>query len=213
MVIWSKITRRETMSWIKHIPYEQADGKLLKLYNRVKGPDNNVDNIMLAHSLRPHSMEGHMALYKYVLHHSGNTIDKWFLEALGVFTSMKNNCHYCVEHHFSGMVRLMDDQERSATMRTALENETFSDAFDQKQSAAFIYTEKLTVNVAAMAQEDIQILRNAGWDDGEILEINQVVAYFNYANRTVLGLGVHTEGDNIGLSPNNSDDPNSWNHR
>ncbi|MFT5450985.1 MAG: hypothetical protein ACI9N9_000465 [Enterobacterales bacterium] len=36
------------MSWIKHIPYEQAEGKLLKLYNRVKGPDDNVDNIMLA---------------------------------------------------------------------------------------------------------------------------------------------------------------------
>ena len=47
------------MSWIKHIPFEQAEGKLLKLYKRVKGPDNNVDNIMLAHSLRPHTMEGH----------------------------------------------------------------------------------------------------------------------------------------------------------
>jgi len=58
----------------------------------------------------------------------------------------------------------------------------------------------------------VQRLRTAGWNDGEILEINQVVAYFNYANRTVLGLGVHTGRDIIGLSPNNSDDPNSWNH-
>ena len=41
------------MSWIKHIPFEMAEGKLLKLYKRVTGPDNNVDNIMLAHSLRP----------------------------------------------------------------------------------------------------------------------------------------------------------------
>ena len=43
------------MSWIKHVPYEQARGKLLKLYNRVKGPVNNIDNIMITHSLRPHS--------------------------------------------------------------------------------------------------------------------------------------------------------------
>ena len=49
-------------------------------------------------------------------------------------------------------------------------------------------------------------------DDGEILEVNQVVAYFCYANRTVLGLGVTTEGDIIGLSPNENDDPDNWNH-
>jgi hypothetical protein len=30
---------------------------------------------------------------------------------------------------------------------------------------------------------------------GEILEINQVAAYFNYANLTVLGLGINMEGD------------------
>jgi len=200
------------MTWIKHVPYEEAEGKLLKLYNRVKGPDNNVDNIMLAHSLRPHSMEGHMALYKYVLHHSANSIDKWFLEALGVYTSMKNQCHYCVEHHFSGMQRLVNDDSYSAAIRAALENETFTDAFDEKQSAAFIYAAKLTVEIGAMAQSDVQTLRAHGWDDGEILEINQVVAYFNYANRTVLGLGVYTDGDIIGLSPNNSDDPDNWNH-
>lgn len=200
------------MTWIKHVPYDEAEGKLLKLYNRVKGPDNNVDNIMLAHSLRPHSMEGHMALYKYVLHHSGNAIDKWFLEALGVYTSMKNECHYCVEHHFAGMKRLVGIDEHSANIRVALENETFSDVFDKKQSAAFIYANKLTTKIGTMAQSDVQILREAGWDDGEILEINQVVAYFNYANRTVLGLGVYTDGDIIGLSPNNSDDPDNWNH-
>jgi len=200
------------MTWIKHIPYEEAEGKLLKLYNRVKGPDNNVDNIMLAHSLRPHSMEGHMALYKYVLHHSGNAIDKWFLEALGVYTSMKNECHYCVEHHFAGMKRLVADDSRSANIRTALENQTFTDAFNEKQSAAFVYANKLTTQINKMTQSDVQILRDAGWDDGEILEINQVVAYFNYANRTVLGLGVYTDGDIIGLSPNNSDDPDNWNH-
>jgi uncharacterized protein YciW len=55
-------------------------------------------------------------------------------------------------------------------------------------------------------------LRNAGYNDGEILEINQVVAYFAYANRTVLGLGCSTEGDIIGLSPNDSNNPDDWSH-
>lgn len=56
-------------------------------------------------------------------------------------------------------------------------------------------------------------LREAGYDDGEILEINQVAAYFAYVNRTVLGLGCSTEGDVLGLSPNRSDHPDDWSHR
>ena len=51
---------KENPCWIRTISYEESDGKLRKLYDRVKGPDNNVDNIMLSHSLRPHSMEAHM---------------------------------------------------------------------------------------------------------------------------------------------------------
>jgi len=200
------------MSWIKHIPFEQAEGKLLKLYKRVKGPDNNVDNIMLAHSLRPHTMEGHMVMYKNVLHHTGNKIPKWFLEAMGVLTSMLNGCTYCVDHHFSGMERLVDDNERAKKIRQTLESEQFSDAFDERQAAALHYTKKLSCTPAQMSEDDIAKLHSSGWDDGEILEINQVVAYFNYANRTVLGLGVHTDGDIIGLSPNVSEDPDNWNH-
>ena len=38
------------MSWIKTVPYESSEGRLRKLYDRVKGPDNNIDNIMMSHS-------------------------------------------------------------------------------------------------------------------------------------------------------------------
>ncbi len=201
------------MSWIKTIAYADAKDKLLKLYDRIKGPDNNVDNIMLAHSLRPHTMEGHMAIYKYVLHHSANTIPKWFLEALGVYTSMCNVCEYCVEHHYVGMSRLVNDEARAKGIRNAMEQDDLKSAFDAKQIAAFKYARKLTLSPHNLKAKDIKNLREAGWEEGEILEINQVVAYFNYANRTVLGLGVNTEGDIIGLSPNDSDDPENWNHR
>jgi alkylhydroperoxidase family enzyme len=47
----------------------------------------------------------------------------------------------------------------------------------------------------------VDVLRRAGATDGEILEANQVVSYFNYANRVLNGLGVTTEGDVLGNSP------------
>ena len=43
-------TGEDHMSWIKTVPFDEATGKLRKLYERVTGPDNNVDNIMMVHS-------------------------------------------------------------------------------------------------------------------------------------------------------------------
>ena len=83
---------------------------------------------------------------------------------------------------------------------------------DGAQIAAMRYAQKLTEAPAGIVEDDITALRNAGWDDGEILEINQVCAYFSYANRTVLGLGCSTDGDVLGLSPNNSENSEDWGH-
>ena len=201
------------MSWIKTIAYEKADSKLKALYDRVKGPNNNVDNIMMMHSLRPHSMEGHMAIYKYVLHHRDNTIDKWFLETLGVWVSTLNKCDYCVEHHFAGLKRLLNDDEKATQIRSAIDTNNIENApLENRQKTAMEYARKLTNNPGSIREESIEKLRADGYADGEILEINQVCAYFSYANRTVLGLGCSAKGDILGLSPNNNDDPNDWGH-
>ena len=201
------------MSWIKTIAYEKADSKLKALYDRVKGPNNNVDNIMMMHSLRPHSMEGHMAIYKYVLHHRDNTIDKWFLETLGVWVSTLNKCDYCVEHHFAGLKRLLNDEAKANQIRSAIDTNNIENApLENRQKTAMEYARKLTNNPGSIREESIKKLRADGFTDGEILEINQVCAYFSYANRTVLGLGCSTKGDILGLSPSNNDDPNDWGH-
>jgi uncharacterized peroxidase-related enzyme len=202
------------MSWIKTIPYIEATGRLKQLYDRVTGPDKNVDNIMMMHSLRPHTMEGHMAIYKYVLHHSNNTVPKWFLETLGVWVSSLNNCAYCVDHHFGGLKRLLKDDQKSDAIKSAIDQRNIDAApLDNKQKLAMKYTQILTQSPAELGEGIIDQLRDAGFDDGEILEINQVSAYFSYANRTVLGLGCSTDGDVIGLSPNNSEDPDDWSHK
>jgi len=200
------------VTWINTISYDDSEGSLRDLYDRVKGPDNNVDNIMLAHSLRMHTMQGHMTLYKYVLHHPRNALPKAYLEAIGVYVSSLNNCGYCVEHHFAGMARLLGDADRADNIRRALESRRPEDAFDGADLAGLNYASKLTLAADQVVEEDIEALRQAGLDDGEILEINQVTAYFSYANRTVLGLGVGTDGDIIGLSPGDSEDPDNWSH-
>lgn len=202
------------MTWIFTIPFGEATGRLKTLYRRVTGPDENVDNIMLAHSLRPHSMEGHMALYKYVLHHSGNTLPKWFLETIGVWVSLLNECDYCIEHHYAGLRRLLGDDLAAERLFSSLRRQDI-DAIDLNASykQALIYAQQLTRDPSGVTEESVVKLRAQGLSDGEILEVNQVTAYFAYANRTVLGLGINTEGDVLGLSPGNSEDAEDWSHR
>lgn len=200
------------MTWIDTVSYEDSDGELRRLYDRIKGPGNNVDNIMLAHSLRPHSMQGHMTLYKYVLHHPRNTLPTAYLEAIGVYVSSLNKCEYCVEHHVVGMARLIGDSERSDAIRRALESRQPEDVFQGAELAGLQYASKLTLAADDITEQDIGALRESGLDDGQILEVNQVTAYFGYANRTVLGLGINTAGDIVGLSPGDSNDPDNWSH-
>jgi len=200
------------MAWIKTIPFDQAAGRLRQLYERIKGPQDKVDNILMLHALRPHTLEGHMKLYKNVLHHSGNTLPKWFLEVLGVYVSLLNGCGYCVQHHFAGLRRLLDDETRAEAIRAALEHERFEGVFDARERSALAYAKALTQHPPHSGEDMILEMRAQGYDDGEILEINQVTAYFAYANRTVTGLGATTEGEVLGLSPGDSDDPDNWAH-
>lgn len=201
------------MTWIRTVPFAEATGRLKTLYDRIKGPGDTIDNIMMAHSLRPHSMEGHMTLYKYVLHHPGNTVPKWVLETLGVYISALNGCAYCVDHHSAGLKRLLKDDTYHADLHAALVSDTPEQALEGRELAAARYARRLTRDPSLVSETDVAALRDAGYNDGEILEINQVVAYFAYANRTVLGLGIDTDGDDLGLSPNDSNDPDNWSHQ
>ncbi len=201
------------MPWIDVISYEDSGGRLRQLYNRVTGPNGHVDNIMAIHSLRPHTMQSHMTLYKTVLHHSANTVPTWFLETLGVWVSSLNDCSYCVEHHYAGLTRLVADQTRCLSLRRAMENRDVNSApLDDRQKSAMRYAEVLTLTPSTVTETLVQHMREAGWEDGEILEINQICAYFSYANRTVLGLGCSTDGDVLGLSPADTEDEGDWHH-
>ncbi len=200
------------MSWIKTISYEDASPPLRKLFDRVKGPDGYIDNILLVHGLRPHTLQGHMMLYKNVLHHQGNALEKWFLESIGVLVSHLNACTYCVEHHFAGLRKLLNDDARAISIRSALETQKFTDAFTTAEASALAYVVTLTAAPGTIEASMIDTLRTAGFDDGKILEINQVASYFAYANRTVLGLGVSLKNDILGLSPGDSADPENWSH-
>jgi uncharacterized peroxidase-related enzyme len=194
------------MSWIESIPPEAARGALAAVYDRAKGRGGRVDNILKAQGLRPPSLAAHFDLYRAALHDEANTLPRTLAEAVGVYVSMLNGCEYCARHHFAGLRRLLKDDARAAAIHAALEASAPAEAFTGSDLAAMRYARALTVDPGDMRREAIIELRREGFDDGAILELNQVVAYFNYANRVVSGLGVTMEGEEPGRSPGDGAD-------
>ena len=65
---------------------------------------------------------------------------------------------------------------------------------DAADRAMLDYVRKLTLAPASTTEADIEQLREAGFGDKAILEINQITGFFAWCNRTVDGLGVELEG-------------------
>ena len=186
-------------TWIEMLSVENATGSLKEAYDMANTPAGPVANVMRIHSQRPHTMVGHLKLYRSVLHHQDNTLPLWFLEAVGDFTSLLNNCEYSFKHHCTNMRRLLKDDKRLAAIETALRGQAPEAAFSGKELALMRYTEILTISPGKVKAADLEAAKSAGATDGEILEVNQVCAYFCYSNRTINGLGVTLAGDTVGF--------------
>lgn len=75
----------------------------------------------------------------------------------------------------------------------ALAETVVSGSFDElgaQLSAMCRYAVKLTLAPDEMRADDLAPLRDVGLGDRDIIDLNQVVSYFNYVNRVADGLGV-----------------------
>ena len=185
-------------AWIKMILDEEADDALLDTLKLARTPHGTVDNVMRVHSLRPNTMRGHVVLYRAALHDDANTLPEWLQETISSYVSILNDCPYSLANHWANARHLIGDDARADAIEKALQARPPEPVFDGAELALLRYAEKLTRRPGAMVEADVIALREAGLDDGQILEANQIIGYFNYVNRCLNGLGVTTDGDIVG---------------
>lgn len=185
-------------AWIHMIPDDEADEPLRRILDTARTPHGTIDNVMRVHSLRPNTMTGHLLLYRAALHDDSNTLPTWLQETLSSWVSLLNDCQYSLANHWANARHLIADDARADRIESALWARAPQHALEGSELALMRYAEKLTLNPGAMVQGDVQALRDHGLDDGQILEANQIIGYFNYVNRCLNGLGVTTDGDVVG---------------
>jgi uncharacterized peroxidase-related enzyme len=94
-----------------------------------------------------------------------------------------------VTHHRRGLRRLLKDDDLLARIDT----DWRAAGLSTQRLAMLTYAIKLTLHPADMVQADVQALRDAGFNDIDILHIAEVTGYFAYVNRIADGLGVPLE--------------------
>lgn len=185
-------------AWISMLTDEQADEDLQDALNLARTPHGTIDNVMRVHSHRPNTLRGHVMLYRAALHDEKNTLPTWLQETIASYVSILNGCPYSLANHWANARHLIGNDTRADEIESALQSDKPELAFSDQQLALLQYTRKLTLTPAQMIEDDVVKLRHQGLDDGEILEANQIIAYFNYVNRQLNGLGVTTDGDTVG---------------
>jgi len=94
-----------------------------------------------------------------------------------------------VQHHGEGLLREIQDQ----TIVDAIKSDYRTAELSEADRAMLDYVAKLTLTPAQSTKSDIDALRDAGFSDSGILDINQITGFFAWCNRTVDGLGVELE--------------------
>jgi len=93
------------------------------------------------------------------------------------------------------MKKQLGNEKQAKEIKLALETGKYGEAFPEDQVQVMNYVEKLVKTPWKVTETDITNMKKFSYGDGEVLEVNQVVGYFCYANRTVLGLGVNNDGE------------------
>ena len=195
-------------AWISMISDADANADLIDALKLARTPHGTVDNVMRVHSHRPNTMRGHLALYRAALHDESNCIPEWLQETIASYVSILNDCDYSLANHWANARHLIDDNNRADKIEAALHADSPDTVFAGAELAYMHYAKKLTLTPQAMQQSDVEELKKAGINDGEILEANQIIGYFNYVNRLLNGLGVTTEGDTVGYYASSDSDGN-----
>src|SRR5262249_25723373 len=104
-------------------------------------------------------------------------------------TSTLNETPHCA----SGLEARLDDLHAPPALLEQLQSNPLDvHSGDARLDAVVTYAARLTLEPGGVEEVDVRRLRTVGLGDLEILDLNNIVAYYNYINRVANGLGLRT---------------------
>jgi uncharacterized peroxidase-related enzyme len=168
------------MTRIQPINYEQSTEKARELLDAVKTKLGRTPNMMKTMAQSPAVLEAYLNFSGAI---GGGKLSARLREQIALISAEINGCGYCASAHtaISKMVGLDEDAILAARN---------GNAADAKTDAALKFARTVIVNRGEVSDKDLQAVKDAGFSDGEVVEIVANVAlniftnYFNEIART-----------------------------
>jgi uncharacterized peroxidase-related enzyme len=174
--------------WIASVPPDEATGLLAEAYAKQIAKIGRVSELTQIGSLYPALVAERLALYQ-VVDATPSDVPEWVRRAVALLTSVLNGCLHCTVGNTQKLVEAGYGPLADAIKAAPRQHSTG----DLRIDAIFAYTRKLVLDPAGIVEGDVVALQDAGWSDLDILDVNNIAAYYCYINRVAHGLGLQGE--------------------
>ena len=176
------------MAWIDTVPWADAEGPLRDAYDWQAAALGEPAEFTMLGSLYPAIVEERLRLYRTV-EHCPSQLTPIERQSAALVTSRLNGTDHCA----SGLRLKLESLGLATAVLDAIDADPASvDSGDGRFDAICAYASKLTRSPDAVVQDDVDRLREHGLSDLDILDLNNMVAYYAYINRVVMGLGLRS---------------------
>lgn len=177
------------MAWISTIPWDEADGELLDAYNWQAKALGEPAEFTMVGSLYPAIVEERLRLYRAV-EDCPSALTPIERQSAAFVASTLNGTAHCA----SGLrLKLASLGLPDATLDAIDSDPANVSTGDARFDAICEHAAKLTARPTDMIAADLDALRDVGLTDLDLLDLNNMVAYYCYINRVVMGLGIRSE--------------------
>jgi uncharacterized peroxidase-related enzyme len=174
--------------WIASILPEHATGVLGQAYQSQLDKIGKVTELTQVGSLYPDLVAARLHLYA-VVDATPSAVPDHVRRAVALLTSVLNGCKCCTVGHTGKLT----DAGYGDLAKQIKDNPEGVTTGDPAADAAITYARTLVTDPRRIEEADVAALRAAGWSDLDILDINNIAAYYSYINRVAAGLGLHRE--------------------
>jgi uncharacterized peroxidase-related enzyme len=178
------------VSWTRIIPPEAANGPVRSLYERIQGlhAARRVSHLWQTCAPDPAALDALFTLVRALMAEPA-PLTRTQAEAIAVVVSATNGCSDCIAHHGPRLAAALGDEP----LARAVARDYREADLPARDRVLLDHAVALTCEPAERTEEDLERLREYGFDDLAILKATEIAALFSLVNRLVSGLGVRLE--------------------
>ncbi len=157
-----------------------------------------IPNVFAVLAARPDEFRAFFAYHDALMEKEGG-LSKAEREMIVVATSAANDCEYCVIAH-GALVRIYSKRPKLADQ---LATNYRTAELSERERVLLDFAVQVAVDPASVEQDDIEALREFGFNDDEVWDIGAITAFFGMSNRlaAVTGMRANDEFYLLGRLP------------